>query len=354
MKKIVSLSFIMILLMIACGQIACAGGIAGRAAHKGEVIKGVLIYAYTEFGDDGLGSNFFKISEPTKVDGTYKFELPAGKYYFVARKTGGGIDMKPDDFYCYYSGSPIEVSDSSYKNVGFNLIKIPSIAETKLGSTSGVEGTIVFEDKLLEKVYLFAYKSAQSDFKGPADYVSPSVNGKFKLRLPEGKYYLLARKRKQGGMYGPMEKDDIFNYYYKNPVEVKSDTLVQVEIECISRLDMLEEPIGEVNLRGITVNIKDKDGKPIDGLYLLVYNEAEMKGRPHYISERSDANGKIFLEINKAGKYYILVRSKLGGPAVEGEYYSKYTANLDSSVALTEEKMHETLDFKVEKFKPIN
>ncbi len=332
---------------------ALAGGIQGRAALRGEVVKDVLIYAYKNF-DTGLRGEPFKLSEPSKIDGIYKFELPAGRYYFVARKTkSAGIELGEGDLYCYYSGSPIEVTDDSYKNVGFNLIKVDAKAKDKKGGKSGVMGNITFEGELLEKVYLFVYKSAATDFKGPADYVFPSRVGRFKLRLPPGEYYLIARKRKKGGMYGPIEKDDYFNYYYGNPVRVTEGVFVSANIECISRLDMLEEPIQDTEKRGITITAKDEKGAPRQGLYLLVYTDKEMKGRPAYVSERTDLAGKTFLELTKPAKYYLIVRGRLGGPAYEGEYYSRYTQG-DSSVTLSKDEMHKELNFTVRKFKPVN
>jgi hypothetical protein len=345
-KRVLFVLFSVLLLPVA----GYAGGIQGRAALKGEVDAGVIIYAYKNF-DTKLKDGYFKKSEPTAKDGTYKLDLPAGKYYLIARKTkSGGVDLSEGDLYCYYSGSPMDVVGSSYRNIGFNMIKVKkSDLKDKKDKMQGVYGNIYFEDKLLEKVYLFAYKDVSNNFKGPAEYVFPSAKGKFKLRLPEGEFYLLARKRKKGGLYGPMEKDDIFNYYYDNPVKVEKGILKAVDIECITRLDLLEAPMGDSALRGITVHVKEEQGKPLKGVYLLVYTNAEMTGRPDYISERSDEEGKIFLELNTPGRYYTIIRSTLGGPARNGDYYSKYTKD-DSSVTLTEDNMYKEIEFKAKIF----
>lgn len=343
---------ILAILLLTLATTSMAGGIQGRAAIGGEVGQDVKVYAYKSF-DTGLKDGYFRVSEPTGIDGTYKFELPPGRYYFVARKTkSGGISLNEGDLYCYYSGSPVYVSESTYKLVGFNMIKVPASYEDKKGEKPGVTGMITFEGKPLEKVYLFAYKNAADDFKGPADYVFPSRSGKFKLRLPEGEFYLIARKRNKGGMYGPLEKEDIFNYYYGNPVKIEKDTLKTLDIECITRQDLLETPIDEAAAkRGITARIKDESGRALKDMYLLIYTEKEMSGRPDHISERSDENGSVFVELNVAGKYYLIARSVLGGPARSGELYSKYDKG-DSSVTLIEGSMLKEIDFVVKKYVP--
>ena len=344
---------LLMMMTVFCAN-AYAGGIQGRASIKGEVREGVKIYAYKNF-DTGLKNGYFSVSDGTGIDGTYKIDLPAGSYYFVARLTkDGGIDVKEGDLYCYYSGSPIEVSEKSYKNVGFNMIKVPAPLGDKEDKKSGVYGEITFEGKPLEKVYLFAYKNTEKDFKGPADYVFPSRKGKFKLRLTEGEFYLIARKRQKGGMYGPMEKDDIFNYYYGNPVKVEKGKLKGMTIECISRQDLLETPVDdETEKRGITVHASDEAGNILKGMYLLVYKKNEMTGQPDYISERSDETGTVFVELNVPGKYYLLMRGSLGGPAKRGELYSKYPKG-DASVTLEEGSMHNEISFTVKKYEPAN
>jgi hypothetical protein len=353
MIKMKSIAAAIIFIMSALISDASAGGVQGRVAIRGEVVEGVGIYAYKNF-DTGLKGDYFKVSSPTKIDGTYKLDLPAGRYYFVARKTKkGGVDLSEGDLYCYYNGSPIYVADDAYKNVGFNMIKVPAALESKKDKKKGVYGFITFKDKPLERVYLFAYKDAAEGFKGPADYVFPSEKGRVKLRLPEGEFYLIARKRKKGGMYGPIEKEDIFNYYYGNPVKMEEGTLKGVLIECITRLDMLEPPVEEIAKRGITAHVKDEMEKPLKGLYLLLYTDKKMAGKPEYVSESSDENGKIFIELNVPGKFYLIVRSRLGGPAQEGEYYSKYQLD-GSGVTLQEGDMYKEISFKVKRFTPSN
>ncbi len=341
-----------LLSLITIHGVANAGGIQGRAARRGEVIENVLIYAYKDFGT-GLKEGWVNVSEPTKVDGTYKLELPAGKYYLVARGAkSGGVELAEGDYYCYYSGAPVDVADDTFKNVGFNIIKVPKTLEDKKDKRSGVYGNITFEDKMLEKVYLFVYKSAENDFKGPPDYYFAAAKGKYKMRLPLGEYYLLARKRKKGGMFGPMEREDYFNYFYGNPVKVEKGVFKGGDIECITRLDMLEKAIDGASPRGITAQLTDSAGKPLKDLYLLVYTDPKMTGRPEYVSSRSDEDGKIFVELNRPGKYFLIARARLGGPAFEGEYYTKYSKN-ESSVTLSIKSMYKEVDFQVTKFKPV-
>jgi len=325
------------ILLCCCGLLLVAlpawagSGVKGRAAWRGELVPGLKVSAYRAIEEITVG-RAVAVSEPTALDGTYTLELPPGSYVLVARSFDG--EPTPGDYFCYYSGSPIQVQEGHYTNVGFNLVRVPDEPAPKDAKRSGLTGEISYQDALLEKVYLYVYRDAKSGFKGPAYNIVPVEKGKFRLRLPPGDYYLLARKRLAGGRYGPVAIGDYFNYYYGNPVHLEAGTIRSIHLETITRLSNLEQGEDELPFQGVRGKILGADGRPAEKLYVFAYRKPEMTGTPDFFSAATDARGQFELRL-PPGTYYLLARQSFGGPAADGELYGKYSGNSEHRVDLS-------------------
>ncbi|MCX7990494.1 MAG: carboxypeptidase-like regulatory domain-containing protein [Proteobacteria bacterium] len=299
------------------------GTVKGRTAYKGEVIENVSILVYRDSENIDLKKPD-SVSAKTAIDGTYEFNLKPGKYYLIAlKKQGNNSNFIPEtgDYYCFYSGAPVEVVSGGISYVGFNLIKVGKEGPIKrVKGDGGIYGEVFFEGKRLEKSYIYVYKDLKTGLRGPAYFVYPSKDGSFSINLPDGKYYIIARKRAKGGMYGPVEEGDYFNFYYGNPVEIKKGQMKSVNIECVKRLSQLEEGVGFSEISGY---VKDKNGNPVAGLFVLFYQSKNMQGKPLYISARTDSKGRYSMKVPK-GTYYLLARENIGGPPSSGEWYGQY------------------------------
>jgi len=312
---------ILLIFSLTIPALAMAGsGIQGRAAWRGVLVPDVEVRAFQKVEDIAAGK-VVAVSETSALDGTYTLELPPGQYFLTAQDFAG--EPQPGKHFCYYSGAPVTVRTGSYTNVGFNLIRIPEETAPGKGGSTGIKGEISYLDQPLERVYLYVYKSADDAFKGPGYTILPVEKGNFRLRLPPGDYYLLVRKRAKGGRFGPIEIGDYFNYYYGNPVQIRSGELREVRIEAITRLSMLEgddgTPVQEV--RG---TLRTPDGKPATGVRVFAYRDAKMTGTPAYFSPPADAQGRYVLPLELPGTYYLVARESFGGPAAQGEYYGRF------------------------------
>lgn len=310
------------------------GTIKGRAAYKGEVFSGIKILVFKDKENIDLSKPDI-IAGETKIDGSYEFKVPAGRYYLVALKKkfdSGNLTPEEGDLYCFYSGSPVEVVERGVTYVGFNLIKVPKSKPDKKSNNSGIFGRVTFEGKNLEKSYVYIYKDFRGGFRGPAFIVYPSFDGNFNINLPPGTYYVIARKRTKGGMYGPIEEGDLFNFYYGNPVVVRKGVMKNVEIECVKRLSQLESDEGYPMLSGI---IRDKNGNPKSGIFVMLYHNKDMQGKPVYISGRSDSKGNFSVKV-PPGKYFITARENIGGPPITGEWVGKVNdvINIESNTKI--------------------
>ncbi len=311
-------------------------GARGRVAWRGKLIPEITVRAYRQIADIA-GSEPVAVSAPTDLDGLYQLDLPPGSYVLTASNSSGGF--KPGDLFCYYSGSPIQIPAEGYRNVGFNLIQIPEQAPVAEAKRSGVYGELSYQDELLEQAYLYVYKDPSKGFKGPGYFIQPVAKGSFRLNLPPGEYYLLARKRTRGGQFGPIETGDYFNYYYGNPVRIEAGQTHEVKIETVTRLSMLEEDL--VAFHGVRGQVIDGVGKARAGLYVFAYRQAEMTGTPDYFSAPTDSAGHFELTLPDAGPYYLLARQAFGGPAGGDELYGKLltTSGAVRSVELTQQVM---------------
>ncbi len=311
--------FAVICLMLAHPAVAHSdSGIYGRVAWRGELVPGVIVSAYANVDGDFLADPV-AVSEPAATDGTYRLSLPPGEYTLVARSSVTS-DGRPDEgnYYCYYSGSPVIVSAGVWTPVGFNLVRVKGEERLAQSGTS-IEGIVTYRDEPLEKLYLYLYDEALKGFRGPGIATIPvGKGGRFRVSVKPGKYFVIARKRSRGGMYGPMEIGDHFNYYPGNPVTVGEGEKVSIWLETVTRVSQLEE--GEAPAPTVQGTLVDADGNPVSGLRVFAYRPGEVRGSPLYFSEPSGSLGRFSLLVPVTGDFTLVAKKRFGGPAAEGEY----------------------------------
>lgn len=315
------LRFLLTLLvfLLVAGPAFAESGARGRVAWRTELIQGVKVKAYRSV-EDITGGVPVATSAPSDQDGVYQLDLPPGNYYLTASSRDG--QLKPGDLFGYFNGSPLQVPAEGFRNVGFNLIKVPEEETAKVSDRSGVYGNITYQDGPIERVYLYVYTDPGSGFKGLGYFVQPVEKGRFRINLPPGDYYLLARKRARGGQFGPIEQGDFYSYYHGNPVHVSAGAAREVKIEMVERLAILEKDV--VEFQGVRGRIVDASGHAQAGLYVFAYRVAEMTGTPDFFSAPTTSDGRFELALPDAGPYYLLARQAFGGPAEMAELYGKY------------------------------
>ncbi len=337
----VTYSFFLVFLLVAS---AWSGGIQGRVAWQGKLVPAVKVRAYRSVADIAIGKTL-ATSAPTTTDGAYTLALPAGEYYLTARDYEDR--PRPGKHFCYFSGAPARVTDSSWTPVHFNLIRIPEEAPTGAGEGTGIRGEITFQGNLLEKCYLYIYRDPDHGFKGPAYLVQPVEKGRFRLRLPPGDYWLLARKRGKGGQFGPIEIGDYFNFYHGNPLHLETGQFREIKIETVTRLSTIEE--GETTpTHGFTGKVLKSGMIPVAGVRVFAYRTSDMTGTPDHFSSPTGPDGRYHLYLPSDGPWYLLARESFGGPAAEGEMYGRYEGENKKGTTLPPGKMQYEVTIHVE------
>jgi len=307
---------------------AAGPGVEGLAALRGEFVAGVVVLAFTEPGP-GSKAVPLAVSGGTDESGRYRLALKPGSYYLVAVKTAGThwpFPGKKGDLFCYYLGNPIVVEPGKMTRVGFNMVRIGGDPLAPVaGEGAGVAGQVLFEDKPLSRAYVHVYSDAGTNFRGMGLASVPAgEDGRFRIKLPPGSYYLLARKRQGGGMYGPPGKDDYIGYFPGNPVTVSQGSFLPLLLEATTRVDLLEEIwfTEGASAGWFEGTVTEAAGKPAAGLYVLFYLDEGMSGTPAFVAGPTNAKGHFKVRA-AAGKFHLLARSNLGGPLEAGEWYGK-------------------------------
>jgi len=301
--------------------------VEGVASLRGELVQDVVVLAFAEAGP-GPGAVPLAVSSGTDKNGLYRLRLPPGSYHLVAVKSAGKpwpFRGAPGDLFSYYLGNPIAVEAGRTARVGFNMAEVGAAPTAVRGEASGVSGRVLFEGKPLGRAYVYVYRDAASNFRGMGLAAMPAdEEGRFRVKLPPGRYYVLARKRRSGGMYGPPGKDDYVGYLPANPLEVRAGETWQVDLETTTRVDLLEEKyFTEEGTAGwFEGTVADPAGQPAAGLYVLFYADEAMSGTPAFVAGPTDAKGHFRVRA-AAGEFHLLARSNLGGPLEPGELHGR-------------------------------
>jgi hypothetical protein len=150
---------------------------------------------------------------------------------------------------------------------------------------------------------IFIYRS--NDIRGPADFISAATdqNGAFQITLPVGRYWPIARIRKDGARYGPLKPGD---RHSGEPLEIT----VQAELvlpEDFVVADLREAALlmkkTDADFHSVQGRILGENGQPVENAYAFAYTSALVAGVPAYLSLWTDASGRYTLFL-PAGEYY--------------------------------------------------
>lgn len=155
----------------------------------------------------------------------------------------------------------------------------------------------------------------------PDKIIKTDKEGKFSVNLAEGTYYIGAILRKSGGTLGPPREGDLFLPFHgeSSPRKhlVKSGSITDIGTITGAR------PFNASTIRttrGITAiegKLTDTDGNPVSGALLFAFKTPTMKGKPLFISDRTDKEGRYQLRVDSGGRYYLKARNTYGGGVVK-------------------------------------
>ncbi|MDT8394997.1 MAG: carboxypeptidase-like regulatory domain-containing protein [bacterium] len=322
-----------------------AGGVDGRlVTGTGSVENGVVqAYRSVDFSQKPVA-----VSSPTGPDGKYSLEVGPGTWY-LASEAG--------QLWSYCGQNPVTVSEDDRPWIGFILERWPAPVYTEAEGNSydgALSGTVLIDGAPGDKVNVTLYFDDSDGFRGMGFLRAPPTgpDGRFRLDMvPEGRYYLIARKRGSGQGVGPMLKGDLIAYYRHNPVQVTAGKVVEVALPLTPKRqdrDINAAP-GLSGQPGFGGTVTDGKGRPVSGVHVFAYLEPEMgHHKPAGLSSLTDIQGRYTITLPGPGKYYVGARDGYGDNPAPGELFGHYQGTPDHSLLLKAGQNLESVDIVVE------
>jgi hypothetical protein len=190
---------------------------------------------------------------------------------------------------------------------------------------AGIEGVVSFNQQPLEDARIeFYLKNGNERSATPFSVATSDAQGKFKASLPAGNYYLVARKKEQGGGMNRM----LMAEYAVNPVKVdRTFTRIQpLELKEVGA----EGSIAADGKTSVSGYLK-ADGQPVADAFIYVYTRGNALTGPSYGQvTQSDEHGFFHLNLS-AGQYWLSARRRSDGARVgdvnAGDLSGEYPGN---------------------------
>lgn len=308
-------------IMLTAPSLCFAVTIKGRIFDETGPFNGARVQAYNTYEDLVTGKTY-SVSRPSDKNGEYEMSLPEGEYYFTSQGNKGARS-----YYSYHGHNPLKTGkDDQWISFNVNEEKPPVYRKGAFSLT----GRVTYHGQPVKKAWLTLYTKDQKSFKG-AGFLSQQTedNGEFSITwLPPASYVLIARKVEGEQKMRPLKKGDLFCYYGKNPIEIKADKTLEVEVPCYARKAGSGLPEGGAIITGeygsgIKGKVTDGKGKPVEHVYVIAYKGGKDKapkpkegGSVEYFSI-TDKDGNYFIPIEADENLFILARDRMGGDPVE-------------------------------------
>lgn len=267
-------------------------------------------------------------------DGQLNLNLESGDYYFFAEKRENG-----NNFFGFYGLNPLTLRTDQH--ISINLVRYPDNFVNVTKTVNRIDGKVMYNDKPVQNVVVFAYLDALSDFKGPAYAMATTdEKGLFSIDLSAGSYYLFFRKRNKE-MFGPPLPGDYVGLFPIFPLVINQNGY-EIKVNLLKIPEKMSSNIKgkSYQLKGKVVN---KKNVPIAGVYVVLYEDYSILGKPDYVSHKTDKNGEFVIYVKKAGTYYVVLRKTLGDtPQINENVVSFSEVTLNDDVVTKEIKI--TLD----------
>jgi hypothetical protein len=177
-------------------------------------------------------------------------------------------------------------------------------------------------------------------------------DGRFKVDLPPGKYYLGAVKRLSGERIGAPQAGDyvLRSVDEKNrPKEylIKAGTVLDAGNELEAAPLRAKDASSQVVTTAIEGVVLDMDGKPVDNAVVIAFVTPDLRGKPLFVSDKTGKDGKYTLKVTQ-GTYYLRVRNSFtSGPPEPGQIVGYYGDGTPVPVAVKEGEIKKGFDFRV-------
>lgn len=210
-----------------------------------------------------------------------------------------------------------------------------SAPEAEIVPGTGFEGRVVVAGAVIPGARVYAYRSFADfiDAKPCAASAITADDGKYVLDLPTGSYYLVAKKRQDLTMDGPVAAGDFFSFQGSNPVTAVPGKYTHVGFSMLPfDKEVVYAPYDGGDAGGLA-GVVTLDGKPLDGAYVTLYVDTaeDLRGSTYASSPPTGKNGVFRFDYLPEVEYYVVARKRAkggaSGPLSDGDFFGFFPAN---------------------------
>ncbi len=232
------------------------------------------------------------------------------------------------------------------------------VAEYRDGDgKTGITGQVRVKgsDAPLAGAFVNIYPDTISNLLGPSQFISLPTDGegRYLVEVPEGTYYIVARKRMSGESTGPLSPGDFYSEHQRIMTRVPTGKMALVDLQVAPMKapmffkKMVVERETDTGVRGVLV---DAQGKPVPGGFAMAYRDLEMKRLPDFASTLSDGQGRFTLYLPRGGTYYLAARIHAWDMPRAGEPYGVLGGDQPRAVEIRTGSFVEGLSIEMEPF----
>jgi hypothetical protein len=311
------------------------GSIEGRAVSRGSAVAGATVEVYLS-SERGRESSPFATAA-TAGDGSFRLELPAGRYWVWIKDLAGTEGPRR---LAEYAGNPVQLAAGQARQVGdVELRAVGRAQEPGAAPGTGIRGRILHAGEPAGETAVMVYEASSTRLTGPGylALVRTDEEGRFQIDLAPGSYRFAARRRRSGAASGYLQEGDASATAPRDPIVVPADGYLDLGDLALHEVDAGRlaaegargfQGSSTTGLEGLVVG---RDGKPRAGQFVFVYRDEGMIGRPETMARTGDGGG-FKLSLPGGGKYYLGARSRHGGPRQPGEWAGKLAGTPDSGL----------------------
>ncbi len=321
--------------------------LAGRVTFRGAPVSAASVVLYRRY--EPPEKTVYRKTE-CAADGRFTLPVAPGIYFVEAAGRFEGMEV-----FAFSGQNPIRLERGT-RWLGMKAVPRdrPALHPGAAERGAVIEGVVLTGGTPVEGAYVYVYASAEHAFKGMGIAMSPPTgrDGSFAIEnLPESSYFLVARKRRAGGMTGPLERGDLYGFHPANPVYAKGGMVTRLRLETVEKeksLSYSEVTAGtETVLSGVVV---DRTGAPQAGVYAFVYDDRVFgHQRPYGHSGRTGPDGTFTIYLDRGGVFYLGARENFGNSPRPGERFGFYEGTPDHSIDLREGRRVEGLVIPVDR-----
>ncbi len=207
----------------------------------------------------------------------------------------------------------------------------------------------------LEGAYINIYPNTISNLLGPSQFISAptGADGSYRIELPPGNYYVVARRRSTGSANGPLRTGDYYSEHQRVLARVDTGKLTRVDLEMAEmKAPMffkkdLAETRTDTGIKGVLL---DDKGKPVPGGFAIAYTDSNLQRLPDYASTLTNVKGEFTLYLPEGGSYFLAARIHAWDMPREGELYGKYGGDVAQAMEVADKSFVEGIEIRMSPF----